>query len=162
MAQLLDSNEMFFTPFEPKVANRFIMFIEGIPAYLVRKASRPTVTFEEIVLDHINVQRKIKGKATWSDVTVELYDPVVPSAAQAVMEWVRLHHESVTGRAGYSDFYKKDVTFNMLGPVGDKVEEWTLKGAYIGEAAFGEMDWSTQDPMAISLTLKYDYAILQF
>ena len=68
----------------------------------------------------------------------------------------------MTGRAGYSDFYKKDVTFNMLGPVGDKVEEWTLKGAYIGEAAFGEMDWSTQDPMAISLTLKYDYAILQF
>ena len=131
MAQLLDSNEIFFTPFEPKVANRFIMFIEGIPAYLVRKASRPTVTFEEIILDHINVQRKIKGKATWSDVTVELYDPVVPSAAQAVMEWVRLHHESV-------------------------------KGAYIGEAALGEMDWSTQDPMAISLTLKYDYAILQF
>ena len=42
MAQLLDSNEIFFTPFEPKVANRFIMFIEGIPAYLVRKASRPT------------------------------------------------------------------------------------------------------------------------
>ena len=162
MAQLLDSNEIFFTPFEPKVANRFIMFIEGIPAYLVRKASRPTFTAEEIVLDHINVQRKIKGKVTWADVTVELYDPVVPSAAQAVMEWVRLHHESVTGRAGYSDFYKKDVTFNMLGPVGDKVEEWTLKGAYIGEAAFGEMDWSTQDPMAISLTLKYDYAILQF
>ncbi len=162
MAQLLDSNEIFFTPFEPKVANRFIMFIEGIPAYLVRKASRPTFTAEEIVLDHINVQRKIKGKVTWSDVTVELYDPVVPSAAQAVMEWVRLHHESVTGRAGYSDFYKKDVTFNMLGPVGDKVEEWTLKGAYIGEAGFGEMDWSTQDPMAISLTLKYDYAILQF
>tara|TARA_R100001129_G_C5235899_1_gene223997 strand:- start:307 stop:795 length:489 start_codon:yes stop_codon:yes gene_type:complete len=162
MAQLLDSNEIFFTPFEPKVANRFIMFIEGIPAYLVKKASRPTYTAEEIVLDHINVQRKIKGKVTWSDVTVELYDPVVPSAAQAVMEWVRLHHESVTGRAGYSDFYKKDVTFNMLGPVGDKVEEWTLKGAYIGEANFGEMDWSTQDPMMISLTLKYDYAILQF
>ena len=162
MAQLLDSNEIFFTPFEPKVANRFIMFIEGIPAYLVKKASRPTYTAEEIVLDHINVQRKIEGKVTWSDVTVELYDPVVPSAAQAVMEWVRLHHESVTGRAGYSDFYKKDVTFNMLGPVGDKVEEWTLKGAYIGEANFGEMDWSTQDPMMISLTLKYDYAILQF
>ena len=47
------------------------------------------------------------------------------------MEWVRLSHESVTGRDGYSDFYKKDVTFNVLGFVGDKVEEWTLKGTYI-------------------------------
>ena len=50
---------------------------------------------------------------------------------QLVMEWVRLHKESVTGRDGYSDFYKKDVTFNVLGLVGDKVEEWTLKGAMI-------------------------------
>ncbi len=39
------------------------------------------------------------------------------------MEWIRLGHESVTGRDGYSDFYKKDLTVNVLGPVGDKVEE---------------------------------------
>jgi hypothetical protein len=49
------------------------------------------------------------------------------------MEWVRLHHESVTGRDGYSDFYKKDLTFNVLGPVGDVVSEWIIKGAMITE-----------------------------
>jgi hypothetical protein len=47
------------------------------------------------------------------------------------MEWVRLSHESVTGRDGYSDFYKKDIRFNALGPVGDVVEEWICKGAYV-------------------------------
>ena len=47
------------------------------------------------------------------------------------MEWVRLHHESVTGRDGYSDFYKKEIKFNLLGPVGDKVEEWTVHGPFI-------------------------------
>ena len=78
------------------------------------------------------------------------------------MEWVRLSHESVTGRDGYSDFYKKDITFNMLGPVGDKVEEWTLKGAYISQANFGTIDWSVNEPADITLTLQYDYAILQF
>ena len=162
MAQLLDSNEIFFTPFEPKVANRFIMFIEGIPAYLVRKASRPTVTFEEIILDHINVQRKIKGKATWSDVTVELYDPVVPSAAQAVMEWVRLHHESVTGRAGYSDFYKKDLTLQILGPVGDIVSEWVIKGAFITNMDQGGFDWATDETVELSMTVAMDYCVLNF
>ena len=91
-----------------------------------------------------------------------LYDPIVPSGAQSVMEWVRLSHESVTGRDGYSDFYKKDVTFNMLGPVGDKVEEWTLKGAYISAANFGTIDWSVNESADITLTLRYDYAILQF
>ena len=162
MAELLDPTEIMFTAFEPKVANRFIMYIEGIPSYLIKASNRPGITFGDVILDHINVERKLKGKGRWNDVSITLYDPVVPSAAQAVMEWIRLSHESVTGRDGYSDFYKKDITFNTLGPVGDKVEEWTLKGAYIGDANFGDMDWATEDAVNIQLTLKYDYAILQF
>ena len=79
------------------------------------------------------------------------------------MEWVRLHHESVTGRDGYQDFYKKDLTINVLGPVGDKVEEWILKGAFITSADFQEMDWSDDGAaQMISLTLSIDYAILQY
>ena len=158
----LDPNEIMFTPFEPKVKNRFIMYIEGIPAYLIKAANRPTITFEEIELNHINVKRYVKGKGAWETLDITLYDPIVPSGAQAVMEWVRLHKESVTGRDGYSDFYKKDVTFNVLGPVGDKVEEWTLKGTYIETANFGDLDYASSDPAEITLTLKYDYAILQF
>ena len=162
MAELLSPNEIFYTAYEPKMANRFIMYVEGIPSYLIKAASRPSIDQGEVILDHINVERKLKGKSRWQDVTITLYDPVVPSGAQAVMEWVRLHHESVTGRDCYSDFYKKDITFNSLGPVGDKVEEWTLKGAFISSATFGDMDWATEDPVTIELTLKYDYAILQF
>ena len=94
--------------------------------------------------------------------TITLYDPIVPSAGQAVMEWVRLGHESVTGRDGYSDFYKKDVNFQVLGPVGDIVEEWTLKGAFIQDANFGDLSFEDSTPVEISLTLRYDYAILQF
>ena len=162
MAQILDPTEIMFTPFEPKLQNRFIMYVEGVPAYLIKKVSRPTITFEEVVMDHINIQRYVKGKGTWGDLAIEMYDPVVPSAAQAVMEWVRLSHESVTGRDGYSDFYKKDITFHVLGPVGDVVEEWTLKGAWIQDSTFGDLDFSTSDPVEITLTLRYDYAILQF
>ena len=162
MADLIDPSEIMFTPVEPKTKNRFIMYIEGVPAYLIKTANRPTITFEEIELDHINVKRYVKGKGAWETLEVTLYDPIVPSGAQAVMEWVRLHKESVTGRDGYSDFYKKDITFNVLGPVGDKVEEWTLKGAMIQSANFGDLDWSVSEPAEITLTLRYDYAILQF
>ena len=162
MAELLDPTEIFYTAYEPKMANRFIMYIEGIPAYLIRTMARPQIQFEEIVLDHINVKRYIKGKAAWQPIDIVLYDPIVPSASQAVLEWIRLGHESVTGRDGYSDFYKKDITFNVLGPVGDIVEEWTLKGTYIENANFGDMDYATSEPAEITLTLKYEYAILHF
>ena len=162
MANLISADEIMFDAFEPKMKARYIMYVEGIPSMLLKKAARPKISFEDVVLDHINVKRKIKGKGDWKDITVELYDPIVPSGAQAVMEWVRLSHESVTGRNGYADFYKKDIKINMLGPVGDIVEEWTLKGTYIKEADFGEVDWTSNDVAGIALTLRYDYAILEF
>ena len=158
----LDPNEIMFTAFEPKVQNRFIMYIDGIPSYLVKSATSPSFTDNIIKLDHINTYRKLRGKREWQDMTLSLYDPITPSGAQAVMEWARLGYESVTGRAGYADFYKKDITFNVLGPVGDKVEEWTLKGAFIQSATFSDMDYSATNVSDISLVLRYDYAILQF
>jgi len=164
MADLISSNELFFVSFEPKVQNRFIMYIDGIPAYLIKAANRPTINNNPITLDHINLKRKLKGKSEWSDVEVTLYDPIVPSAAQACMEWVRLAHESVTGRNGYADFYKKDVTINVLGPIGDKVEEWQLKGAFPASVNFNgtALDWSSAEALTIQMTLSYDYAILQY
>ena len=162
MAEILEFDKMFYTNFEPKMKNRYVMEIENIPSYLVKAANRPTIQFETITLDHINVKRKLKGKGEWQDVSITLYDPIVPSAAQAVMDWVRLGHESITGRDGYADFYKKDITFYMLGPVGDKIEQWTLKGAFITQANFGDLDFSSNDPATIELTLSYDYAILEY
>jgi hypothetical protein len=160
---VLDPNEIFFTAFEPKQKNRFIMYMDGIPAYIIKGVSAVTLTQDEVVLNHINVLRKVKGKSKWSNITLTLFDPITPSGAQAVMEWVRLHHESVTGRDGYSDFYKKDLTFNVLGPVGDIVSEWIVKGALIVNANFG--DYSYDDESAaqnITLELALDYMILNF
>ena len=164
MAELVTSQDIFYTEYEPKLKNRYLMGFEGtgLQAFMVKTMNRPSIEFDEVILEHMNVTRYIKGKGRWQTLDITLYDPIVPSSAQAVMEWVRLSHESVTGRDGYSDFYKKDVTFNVLGPVGDIVEEWTLKGSWIQQANFGELDFSSSEPVDITVTLRYDYAILQF
>ena len=59
MPDLLDPSEIMFTPFEPKTKNRYIMYIEGIPSYLI-KTEQTDNPFETIELDHINVKRYIK------------------------------------------------------------------------------------------------------
>ena len=159
---MLDPNEIFFTPFEPKMANRFIMEIDGIPAYLIKTAGRPNISLGEVALDHINVKRYVKGKAEWQPITVTLYDPIVPSGAQAVNEWVRLHHEAATGVDGYSSEYKKDITFNVLSPNGERVEQWVLKGAFITTANWNGLDYASNEVVDINLTMQYDYAILEF
>ncbi len=160
----INQNELFDRAFdwEPKYTNRFIMYIGDIPTYIIKAAARPSLTNGEVILDHINVERKLKGKTRWQDVSITLYDPIVPSGAQSVMEWVRLHHESLTGRDGYSTQYKKDIRFNSLSPTGEIIEEWLLKGAFIADSNFGQMDWSTEESVQIELTLKYDYAVLEF
>jgi len=162
MAEVLEFNDMFYTNFEPKMKNRYIMEIDGIASYLIKTANRPSITFEPVVLDHINVKRKLKGKGEWQDIEITLFDPIVPSGAQQVMEWVRTSHESITGRDGYADFYKKDIDIYMLGPVGDKIENWKIKGAFINSAVFNDLDWASNDPSEITLTLSYDYAILEY
>jgi hypothetical protein len=160
---ILDPNEIFFTSFEPKQANRFIMYIDGIPSYEVKGVGAVTLTQGTVRLNHINIQRYVKGITTWNTIQFTLFDPIIPSGAQAVMEWVRLHHESVTGRDGYSDFYKKDLTFNVLGPVGDVVSEWIIKGALITEANFGEYSYDTENTAVnITMTVQPDYCVLNF
>lgn len=162
MANLIENDKMFYTPFEPKVQNRFIMQLDGVPSFIMKKVSRPQIDCGEVVLDHINLVRKLKGKCKWGDITMTLYDPIVPSGAQSVMEWVRTSHESVTGRDGYADFYKKDFDIFVLGPVGDKIENWKVKGAYIKSAQFGDLDWATETQVEIQLTLALDYCVLEY
>ena len=141
--ELLEPNDIMFRNWEPKLKNRFIMNIDGINAYLIKSMNRPSIESEEVILEHMNVTRYVKGKSRWQPIDITLYDPIVPSAAQQVIEWIRLHHESVTGRDGYSDFYKKNITFNLVGPVGD-------------------VSFEDSTPVEITLTLKYDYAVLKF
>ena len=160
---VLDPNEIFFTAFEPKQANRFILYMDGVPSFMIKGTAAITLSQGTVPLNHINVQRYVKGKTTWGAINLTLFDPITPSGAQAVMEWVRLHHESVTGRDGYSDFYKKDLTVNILGPVGDVVSEWIIKGALITETSFGDYNWDTVDTaIEISMTVQPDYCVLNF
>jgi hypothetical protein len=163
MPDLLQNNEIFFTVFEPKTQNRFLMEIDGVPTFLIRKTDRPKWTSEKKSIDYINLQWYYKGKTTWQTLQIICYDAIVPSAAQAVFEWFRLSHESVTGRDGYLDFYKKNCTVKVVGPPGDVIEEWTLVGAFPIEFDGGSVDWTnTGDPLEVTLTLSFDYAILQY
>ena len=160
----ISENDMFEVAYtwEPKKQPQFIMSLGDIPAYLIKASAKPSMANGEIALDHINTQRYVKGKSVWNSIAVTLYDAIVPSGAQSVMEWVRLHHESATGRDGYSSFYKKQVYLRQLSPLGEIVEEWILNGAYIMDSNFGSLDWSTEDVVTIEMTLRYDWALLNF
>lgn len=161
-AETLDVTSMIPNKFEPKRKNRWVLMIEGVDAYIIKTAARPTITTEEVVVPFINATRYLAGKTTFNTISVTLHDPIAPSGAQQVMEWVRTCYESVSGRAGYADFYKRDVQLKMLDPVGTVVELWDIKGAFATEVNFGELTYEDGGVTEIALTLRFDNAVLQF
>jgi len=162
MAETLSVTEMIPNKFEPKRTNRWVFAIEGIDAFLMKTAARPSYSTTATEIPFINSTRYIAGKTTFGTLSVTMHDPIAPSGAQQVMEWIRTQYESVSGRAGYADFYKRDCQIKMLDPVGTVVELWDIKGAFITEANFNQLSYDTDTPQEISLTLRFDNCVLQY
>ena len=87
-------------------------------------------------------------------------DAIGPSTSQAIQEWVRLCSESITGRQGYAAGYKRDVELEMLDPTGAVVQKWILKGVFLTNVEYGDLNYSEDGLATISATLRPDYCIL--
>ena len=163
MAEVLDVKDMLPNRFEPKRKNRWLLRIEGIDAFLLNKAARPSIETEEVEIPFINSRRYVAGTTKFGEMSISLHDPIAPSGAQQVMEWIRLTFESVSGRAGYADFYKRNIELVLLDPVGTTIENWMIAGAWIKTANFGELDYASgAEAQMIELTIRYDNAVLNY
>ena len=162
MAETLSVTDMLPNKFEPKRKFRWVFAIEGIDAFLMKTAARPTINTASQEVAYMNSTRFLAGKTKFDAISVTLHDPIAPSGAQQVMEWVRTHFESVSGRAGYADFYKRDCQLKLLDPVGTVVELWDLKGCFLESAAFGELDYAGEDATEVAITIRFDNAVLQY
>ena len=162
MAETLSVQDMLPNKFEPKRKNRWIFSLEGIDSYLIKTASRPSISIEEQTISYMNSKRYLAGLATFESISLTLHDPIAPSGAQQVMEWVRTHFESVSGRAGYADFYKRDCQLKLVDPVGTVIELWDIKGAFLTQAGFGDVSYEDAGMMEISLSLRFDNCVLQY
>lgn len=161
--ETLSVTDMLPEQFEPLLKNRFVLAIEGIDTYLVKAGARPHYTTGEVVINWLNSTRYVQGKTTFSELAVTLHDAVSPSGAQQVMEWIRLGFESVSGRGGYADFYKRDIQLKMLDPVGNVVQLWDIKGAWVKDADFGDLSYEDGEASTeITLSIRFDNAVLQF
>ena len=151
--------------YEPLRKNRFLLRFPsdlGIQEWWVKSAKRPSIKQTDVSIDFLNTKTHVVGKYEWESIQVTFRDPIGPSASQAIMEWVRLSSESVTGRQGYAAGYKRDVELEMLDPTGVVVQKWILKNVMLTDVSFGDLDYGSDDLQEITATLVMDYAILAF
>lgn len=149
-------------PYEPKRKNRFILRFPsslGINEWYVTSAARPNAKINSTEIPFLNTSTYVAGRFNWEELKVTFKDPIGPSASQALMEWFRLHAESVTGRMGYAAGYKKDIELEMLDPTGVVVEKWILQGTFLTSLDFGSLDYSDDKLADINCSLRMDRCI---
>lgn len=150
-------------PYEPKRKNRFLLRFPselGIQEWWLSTAARPTITQSDVEIQFLNTSTFVLGRFVWDEISVTFRDAIAPSSAQAIMEWVRLGSESVTGRQGYAVGYKKDVELEMLDPTGVVIEKWVLQGTMLTTVDFGDLSMDDDGLAEITATLRFDRAIL--
>ena len=152
-------------PYEPKRDNRWILRFPsslGINEWYVESTSRPKLKIASVAIPFLNTETYVAGRFNWEELSVKFRDPIGPSASQAVMEWIRLCAESVTGRMGYAAGYKKNADLEMLDPTGVVVEKWILEGAWLTGYDGGTLDYSSDKIVGITSSIRMDRCILVY
>jgi len=143
--------------YEPKRINRFFAeFADelGIEVWKVQKFKRPSMKINSVEINFMNERNYVAGRYNWDSMSVTFLDPIGPSTSQQLMEWVRLHAESLTGRMGYAAGYKKNILLKALDPAGIEVEKWFLEQCQIVSIDFGDNSYDEDALTNITLELQ--------
>lgn len=129
------------TDYQPLSTNRFYLEfptdlnLEGI---WVQSVGSPDIDITHIAIPFMNTEAYMATNYKWSPIDIELLDVIAPSSSMKLMEWIRLHAESYTGRMGYDFGMKKDLYMTRVDGVGVPVQQWLFASCSITKASFGE------------------------
>lgn len=151
--------------FEPLRKNRWVVRFPsdlGISEWMLKSAARPKINQAEKEIQFLNTSTWVVGRYTWDALNLTFRCAIAPSTDQALMEWIRLASESVTGRQGYAAGYKRDLELEMLDPTGVCMQKWIIKNAFITNCDFGSLDYGDDELADATATIRMDYCVLAY
>lgn len=157
----------------PKLQFRFRASFEGFGVSSNRveltkqivSFARPTVTFGDIDIHVYNSMVRLAGKPTWGEVQVVVRDDAPGNVTKLVGEQVQKQFDFMEQSSAASGIDYKFITrLEMLdGGNGANepgvLETWELYGCYLQVVAYGETNYANNEPIVITMTMKFDNAI---
>ena len=131
----------------------------------IMNITRPSVTFEENIIDIYNSKVYLVGKHTWEQITVNLRDDVNGAVSKLVGEQVQKQFDFMEQASAASGIDYKFITrFEILdGGNGantpNTLETWELYGCFIANVNYNDLDYASQEPAQISLSVRFDNAV---
>ena len=157
----------------PKLQYRFRLILENFGVSTPRTeltkqvidVTRPSLTFDETILDVYNSRVYLAGKHTWDPLTINIRDDVNNSVTRLCGEQIQKQFDFFEQSSASSGTdYKFTGRIEMLdGGNGANavtvLETWELYGAYVQNINYNTMAYATSDPATITLSVRYDNAI---
>lgn len=126
---------------------------------------RPSVNFNPITVDVYNSKVYLQGKPEWQETTINLRDDAAGNISRLVGEQIQKQFDFAEQSSAASGIdYKFLLRYEVLdGGNGantpNVLETWELYGAMISQVDYGDMNYSSNDPVQIALTLRFDNAV---
>ena len=126
---------------------------------------RPTLEFEEILIPVYNSKVYLAGKPTWTAVTCNLRDDASGEVSKRVGEQLQKQFDFMEQSSAATGVdYKFLTRFEVLdgGNGADTpltLETWEMYGCFLTSVDYANAEYSSNDPMTIQLTIRYDNAI---
>ena len=154
----------FWTSAESEPLRKFrfkIQLGEDSVMWWAKSVTQPSADVS--VSEHQLINHKIKypGVVTWNDIDITLVD-----IGKKGLEYFNKLVSVGYNRSGNKDGIKKgqydSQVFNIqkFDSMGKKIEEWDLINPFIKAIKYGDLDYSSDELLEITLTVAYDSATL--
>lgn len=157
----------------PKLKYRFRVMFENFGITTPRTEltkqvmnfTRPTVSFEEMLVPIYNSTLKLAGRHSWADITTELRDDASGAVQKRVGEQLQKQldfYEQASAASGidYKFLTKLEILDGGNGANAPVVlETWELYGCYLKEVNYNNVDYGESAPVTISMTIAFDNAL---
>jgi len=161
---------------EPKRKFRWLLSFRGVPQWILKKVTKPSITITEAEHTFVNYKFYYPGRVEWSEITMTLADPVNPDASATMMQLLKdsgyvLPHNFLTDdrSPGKVLTISKQRAVESVGGAlyiqqidadGNPLEEWKLHNPWLKAVSFDELDYESEDINNLELTFRYDWASL--
>lgn len=131
----------------------------------VMDIQRPNVSFEEVTLDIYNSKVYLAGKHAWQETQVNLRDDAAGNVSKLVGQQLQKQFDFVEqASAATGQDYKFQINYEILDGgngvlVPNVLEAWELYGCFIKSANYNNLDYKSNEPATIQLSIRFDNAI---
>jgi len=152
--------------YQPKRKNQWYVEIAppnstNFTTFAIKSTGLPGGTFNEVVIDYMNSKFYFPGKWEWETISMTLRDFIGENSSQKLYDWFTSQFSPEKGGQAMGGEVKSNIIISLLDPRGSVIERWTLMGAFLKEAKWGDLDYSDDGERELTITIRYDYATLQ-